>query len=356
MPKLQARPLADHIARIIGATGSPADEAMMVAEHLVGSNLRGHDSHGVIRTAGYVDAFHRGVIRPGARAEVVQESPAIAVLDGGGNYGQVVAFHAMELAIEKARATGFGFVACRNSGHIGRVGAYGEQAVAAGVAGWGGVNTPGSAIVAAFGGSQRRLGTSPIMFAMPTGDPTAPFILDMATSVVAEGKVRVRANRHEPVPGDWIIDGHGTPSTNPHDLYGNGDIETPGALLPLGGPHGGYKGTGLSLVAEALAGILSGAGTVVAGERGTNGVYLAAIDIQQFLPIDAFTERFDELVGHVKSSTLAPGVNEIIVAGEPERRVMDVRLRDGIEVDDETWRQIANAAASVGVSTSALPA
>jgi uncharacterized oxidoreductase len=261
----------------------------------------------------------------------------------------------MELAIAKARETGFGFVACLNSGHIGRVGAYGEQAVAAGVIGWGGVNTPGSAIVAPFGGAERRLGTSPIMFAMPTGDPTAPFILDMATSVVAEGKVRVRANRGVPVPEDWILDGDGNPTTIPHDLYGTGENPTPGALLPLGGPFGGYKGTGLSLVAEALAGILSGAGTVVAGERGTNGVYLAAIDIEHFLPVAAFAERFDELAGHVKATRLSPGAGEILIAGEPERRVMEARLRDGIEIDDETWKQIARAAASVGVSAIDLP-
>jgi hydroxycarboxylate dehydrogenase B len=350
-----ARPLADYIARIFAHTGSPDDEARMVAEHLVGANLRGHDSHGVIRTAGYVTAYHEGRLRPGARLTVVRESASTALIDGGCNYGQVVAWHTMNAAIAKARETGIGLVSVYATGHIGRVGAYGEQAVAAGALGFGGVNSPGSQMTAPYGGAQRRLGTNPIMFALPTGDPAAPFVLDMATSVVAEGKPRVRVNRGEQVPEGWLIDGDGNPTTDPRDLYGTGNNPTPGALLTLGGPNGGYKGFGLSMVIEALSGLLSGAGTAIEGLRNTNGVFLGAIDIGHFRPVDEFTAGFDALAQHVKQPPFAPGFDGVMLAGEPERRVMAVRLEKGIPIEDETWRQIVTAGTSVGVSPTELP-
>src|SRR5262249_38086576 len=152
------------------------------------------------------------------------------------------------------------------------------QAVRAGMIGIGSVNTPGTRIVTAFGGATRRLGTNPIMVALPTEDPEAPFVLDMATSVVAEGKLRVAVNAGKHVPDGWILDGDGVPSNEPRDFYGTGSNERAGALLPVGGPAGGYKGFGLNMAVEALSGILSGSGSAVDGIRGSNGVFLMALD------------------------------------------------------------------------------
>jgi uncharacterized oxidoreductase len=235
------------------------------------------------------------------------------------------------------------------TGHIGRVGAYGEQAVAAGMIGIGSVNTPGTRLVAAYGGASRRLGTNPIMVALPTADPAAPFVLDMATSVVAEGKLRVAVNAGKPVPDGWILDGDGAATNDPRDFYGTGGNERQGALLPVGGPDSGYKGFGLNMAVEALAGILSGSGSAVEGARGSTGVFLMAIDPERFAGIEVFTAMFAALAEHVQAPPLAEGVDRVLLAGEPERRAMRDRTASGIPLDEETWKQIAQAAASVGV-------
>lgn len=355
MPAVPAAALTDYIARIFAATGSPEDEARRVADHLVGANLRGHDSHGVIRTPGYVNLASTGVLKPGAAASVLRESASTALLDGGWNYGQIAAYHATELAIAKARETGIGWVSACNSGHIGRVGAYGEQVVAAGMIAFGGVNSPGTRLTAAFGGAHRRLGTSPIMIAMPGPTAEEPFVLDMATSVIAEGKVRVAVNKGAQLKPHLIIDGDGHPTTEPRDFYGTGANPKQGALLPVGGDTGGHKGFALNMAMEALSGILSGAGTSVEGQRGSNGVFIMALDPTRFTEAGTFVSMMAALVGFVKEPPYAPGVAEVLTAGEPERRTMADRIANGVPLDDETWKQIADAATSVGVAPLAVP-
>jgi uncharacterized oxidoreductase len=352
---LPAPLLTDYLARIYRAAGSPEDEARIVAEHLVEANLKGHDSHGVIRTSGYLLQIRNGVAHPGAPTRVLEDAPSMAVLDGGWNLGQVVATRATEMAITKARETGVALVTCINTMHAGRVGAYGEQIVRAGMAAMGGVNTPGARLVAAFGGGHRRTGTNPLMFAFPGETPETPFVLDMATSVVAEGKLKVAVNKGAEVPEAWILDGDGKPSIQPRDFYGTGDNEKMGTLLPVGGAFSGYKGFGLNLAVETLGGVLSGAGTSVAGTRGTNGVFIMAIDVAHFTPLAAFTSLMAGLGAHVKEPPYQPGVSEVLLPGEPERRTMAQRLRDGVSLDDETWKQTVEAAAALGVGPLELP-
>ncbi|MEX2445700.1 MAG: Ldh family oxidoreductase, partial [Dehalococcoidia bacterium] len=195
-----------------------------------------------------------------------------------------------------------------------------------------------------------RLATSPIMIAMPTERPGEPFVLDMATSVVAEGKLRVATNKGVPVPEQWIVDGDGNPTTDPRDFYGTGGNSTPGALLTVGGATSGYKGFGLSMAVEALSGVLSGAGTAEAGPRGTNGVFLMALDPDAFAGLDAFMAMLTGFADYVRQPPYQPGVEEVLVAGEPERRAMAHRLEHGLELDDETWKQIVDAGVSYGVS------
>ena len=347
---LPAPALMDYLTRIYQAAGCPPDEARIVAEHLVEANLKGHDSHGVIRTTGYLLQIRNVVTKPGAATTVIEDAPSMAVIDGGWNLGQVVATRATEIAIEKARTTGVALVTCLNTMHIGRVGAYGEQIVRAGMAAMGGVNTPGARLVAAFGGGHRRTGTNPLMFAFPGETDDAPFVLDMATSVVAEGKLKVAVNKGIEVPEAWILDGDGAPSTQPRDFYGTGDNEKMGTLLPVGGTHSCYKGFGLNLAVEALGGVLSGAGTAVEGPRGTNGVFIMAIDVAHFTPVAAFTSLMGGLTGHVKEPPFQSGVDEVLLPGEPERRTMAQRLRDGLPLDDETWKQTLEAAAALGIA------
>ena len=183
------------------------------------ANLKGHDSHGVIRTAPYVLAVHEGRVRPAAPIEVERETETTAVVNGNWNFGQVVAREAMAIAVAKARTQGLAAVGGYGATHIGRVGAYGEQAASEGMVALGWVSG-NLALVAPFGGAARRLSTNPLFVAAPTGDPEAPFVVDMATPVIAEGKVRVARNRGAELPPGNIVDSDGRPSTDPHDFFG----------------------------------------------------------------------------------------------------------------------------------------
>ncbi len=357
MPVVHAAPLRDYVTRIFEATGAPADEARAVAEHLVEANLKGHDSHGVIRIEGYVRQAQAGVTVPGAAVEVEHETPTTAVVNGHWNYGQVVARRTMEVAIAKARESGVGVAVAHQSAHVGRVGAYGEQAVAAGLVAIACVNNHGAGrLVAPFGGAERRLSTNPIMIAGPTGNPDEPFVLDMATSAIAEGKARVARNKGVPLAPDLLIDGAGRATVDPWDLYG-GDppgSRPPGALLPLGGAFG-HKGFGLSMAVELLAGALSPAGTTRPdATHGGNSIFMLALDPARLGGADAFAGALSGLVDYVKTPPFRDGFDGVMTAGEPERRRMSERLASGIELDDATWGEITGAGRAVGVEPMAV--
>ena len=365
MPVVAPGDLRGYLARIFEATGAPADDAAEVAAHLVEANLKGHDSHGAIRTVHYVVSVQEGRTRPAAAIEVERETETTAVVNGNWNFGQVVAREAMAIAVRKARAQGLAAVGGRQSAHIGRAGAYGEQAAAEGMVALGWVNGHGaSAFVAPFGGTARRLATNPLFVAAPTGDPEAPFVLDMATPVVAEGKVRVARNRGAELAPGLIVDGDGAPSTDPLDLYG-GDppgSRPVGALLPLGvaagyggggdagAGHGGagHKGYVLGLAVDLLAGALTGAGASSGGPSRGNGFFFIAVDPQRFAGLDPFEGELAGLLDYVRQPPYAEGFDEILTPGEPERRRMAERSA-GLALDAATWRQIGEAAASVGV-------
>jgi len=348
MPAIAPGELEAYVASIFVAGGSPEADARIVAEHLVEANLKGHDSHGVVRTPRYMELLLNGTMRPGTPIETVKDAPSTALIDGGWNFGQVVARRVMETAIEKARATGIGAVVGYHSAHAGRMGAYTEMAVEAGLAGMVMANVHGGGrLVAPFGGAERRLATNPISFGFPTGDPAAPFILDMATSVGAEGKMRVALNKGVEVPDGWLLDPSGAPTRQPSELYAGG------AILPFGG-SAGHKGFGLSMVVEGLAGATSPAGTSRPdAPSGGNGLFMLALDLEQFGGRLMFETAFAGLIDYVKAPPFQPGVDEVLVAGEPERRRAAERAVS-IPLDDETWRQIAEAARGVGVEVPAV--
>lgn len=337
MPIVKPEELEALTARIFAARGVPDADARWIATLLVRANLRGHDSHGVIRIPQYVASMEKGTTTPTPKIRVVTETPTTAMIDGDQGFGQVVARHGMELAIAKARASGLAAVTLANTNHVGRLADYVELAAREGMIGLMWVNAPFSLGVAPWGGAARRLGTNPHALGVPGPDGPA-MLLDFATSVVAEGKMRVKFNRGEQAPAGWMLDGEGRPSTDPRKFYA-----TPkGSLLPMAD----HKGYGLALAVEILAGILSGTGGAGA-EPGPvrNGTMMLAIDVQPFLPLEEFHRQVAALFGWVKSAPLAQSSKGILVPGEPEARTEADRRANGIFVEDETWAQIQAAEA-----------
>lgn len=359
MPVFDADRLRTGCSRFFTAAGATATEAACVADRLVEANLMGHDSHGVIRIPQYLTAIDKGEIVPGAQFEIVAETAASAVIDGHWGFGQMIAVQAARIAAEKARSSGLAAVTVRQANHIGRLGSYVEDIAREGMIGLMFCNNHGSGvIVAPWGGKRPRLGTSPLAAAVPLSPriDTAPdggtapdlhaLVLDMTTSVVAEGKVRVKRNRGESTPPGWIIDNEGRATTNPNDLYG----PPRGGILPVGG-RSGHKGHGLNIVVDLLSGALSGAGTTRRpGARLGNSFLLLALDIEQFVPAAQFIDAVNGLARFVKSSALMEGFEEIVLPGEIEQREADKRRAAGVFVEAETLEQINAAGATFGVS------
>jgi uncharacterized oxidoreductase len=348
MPIFRAEELQEIATRIFQGAGSPEAEARLVSRYLVNANLMGHDSHGVIRIPQYLGNVKQGTCVPGASLEVVQETPATAVLNANWAYGQVAATRAMEIAIEKATAQAVSSVGIHHCNHIGRLGEYPLLATARDMIGIVTANGHGVGhIVAPYGGAEGRMVTNPIAVGIPTGGDE-PIVLDMATSVAAEGKVRVKRNRGEQTPEGWLVNNQGVPTTNPADLY----TSPRGALLPLGGLVAGHKGYGLALVIEILSGALTRAGCArpIASLGGPNGVFMLVLNIAAFTSVEAFKQEVDQFTAYVKSARPMKGFTEVLLPGEPEAREQQRRRAEGIAIDDETWRQIVAAAAEFGVT------
>ena len=342
METIAASQLEALATRIFAALGVPDGDAAWVGRLLVRANLRGHDSHGVIRIPQYVGSIRKGETNPRPALRVLAETPTTAIVDGDLGLGQVVARRAAEVALEKAARLGLAAVGTRRSNHIGRLADYAELAAERGFVGLVWTNAPTAHAVVPHGGLDRRLSTNPLAVAVPGPGGSVAISVDMATSIVAEGKVRVKRNRKEPLPTGWAIDPAGRPVTDSEAFYG----PPRAALLPAGG----HKGTALGLIVEVLGGILSGEGAI--GDRTGpvhNGTFLLLIEVARFLPLVDFTGQVTDLVQWVKSATPTPGVTEVLVPGEPEARSEAHRRADGVPVEAETWRQIEEIAAELGV-------
>ncbi len=342
MPTLPAPQLQDLATRIFAALGAPEADARWIATLLVRANLRGHDSHGVIRIPQYAGAVRKGGVNPRPAMTVLQETPTTAIVDGDVGFGQVVARHATEVALDKAARHGLAAVGVRRAYHVGRLADYVELAAERGFVGLMWTNAASAVSVVPHGGIDRRLSTNPLAVAVPGPDGGIALSVDMATSIVAEGKVRVKRNRKEPLPVGWAIDPEGRPMTDSAAFYG----PQRAGLLPMAG----HKGTALGLVVEVMGGILSGAGAIGAPPGpGVNGCLILLVEIERFLPLADFTRQVRDLAAFVKSSQPAPGVSEVLVPGEPEARAERERGAGGIPVEDETWRQIEEIAAELNV-------
>lgn len=349
MPTLTSDELKGHCAQIFQAAGLEPAEAGRIAWSLVLSNLMGHDSHGVVRVSQYVDALKEGRVHGGKKIKTIRDAPAAAVVDGEWGFGQTVCDQAMDLAVEKAETCAVAAVELYNCSHIGRLGEYVEAAAERGMIGVCMCNNHGGGrLQAPFGGMDPVMSPNPIAIGVPTGKGY-PIVVDMTSSVVAEGKIRMKRNLGEEVPEGWAIDHDGNPIKDPADFYG----PPRGAILPFGGISA-HKGYALAVVIDILSGALGGAGCSREGApSGGNGVFLMAIRIEAFTGPDNFQEEVDTFVDFLKSSRRLPGVNEILLPGEGEHRRRTSLEADGVTVDDETWRQLCETGTQVGVS---LPA
>lgn len=337
MPVLTAEKLTESCLRIFHALGVSDAEAEVVTRAMVDANLVGHDSHGVIHLPlKYVPEIESGLIKLDAGIEVKRESQTMAVLDGNWGFGPVIATHAVKLAIRKAKSNDLSSVVVSRSNEVGRLGGYALVAAESDMICLLTVNDHGAgSCVVPFGGIEPRLSTNPLACAIPLLG-REPLLLDMSTSVVASGKVRVQQHREEDAPEGWIVDSAGTPTTNVDDFYS----DPPGALLPFGG-IAAQKGFGLSLVVDILSGALSGAGcTREAETRPGNGIFVTVINIASFVELPGFNEEVDRFVEYVKSAQKSPGVEEIFVPGERGFREREKREKDGIYIEEETWAQI----------------
>ncbi len=330
------------VSDIFAAAGCGPAEHERIAHYLVESNLVGHDSHGVIRVAFYIDWLRAGKVVANRSLAVVFENDAMAVVDGQFGFGQVVGEQATRLGIARAERQGVAVVALRNSGHLGRIGDWAEMAANAGKVSLHFVNTSGGGIlVAPFGGSQRRLSANPIAAGVPVNSGP-PIILDISTCTIAEGKVKVAFNKGAKVPEGCLLDGAGNPTNDPKAFY----AAPPGAILPVAG----HKGYGLSVIAEVLAGALTGGSCSHFGvDRVANNMLSIFFDPSFFQSTDGFAREIDAFITHVKSSRTVMPDGEILMPGEPEARTRARKLREGIEIDDTTWTQIVATAESLGV-------
>jgi uncharacterized oxidoreductase len=344
MPTLRGEQLEEIAFQLFCAAGAPEEHSRIVASHLAENNLTGHDSHGFIRVLQYIRQIKEGVIMPAAKPEVVAESPGTAQVDGHYGFGQVAAKFSTELAIAKAKKQGVSCVSIRHLGHLGRLGAYGEMAARAGCgmimycSGAGKVSSQ-----PAFGGFQRKMGTNPIAMAFPS-EEEGPILSDFATSVAAEGKIRVYRARGHRLPDGWLLDKEGRPTNDPNDYYAGG------AILPVGGSVG-HKGYCLAFMTELFSGILSRDGFAASpGKQFSNASLIVVIDIDRFVPLAAAKSEASKMVAYVKDTPPAKGFEQVFYPGEKEARNRKERGKTGVEIEDDTWNQVVALVKEYGVA------
>lgn len=331
--------------RIFVAAGAGKAEAAAVSHHLVDANLKGHDSHGIGMLPAYIRNIQVGHLKPDQHAELTETIGSVLRVDGKFGFGQVVGPEAMRMGIKHAQEHGVAVVALKNAHHLGRIGGHAEVVAGSGLISMHYVNVVGHPPqVAPFGGMERRLSTNPFCCAIPVRGEE-PLLLDMATSAIAAGKVRVARNSGHEVPPDCLIDEEGHMTTDP----------TKSAAQLHFGKH---KGFGLALICEVLAGALTGGWSMQPGNprEGTivNHMLTFILDPDTIGDRARFEQELVDLIGYVKDTRPAPGYDQVLVPGEPERIARAARTANGIDIDDTTWSQILSAAESVGINNPEL--
>lgn len=352
MVTVEANDLVALVSDIFVAAGCSEAEGQRLGESLVGANLAGHDSHGVVRVPRYLEWKETGAFLADQKIEIVRETPVIAVVDGNYGFGQTIAPQAVQLGIEKCKANGLSAVALRNTGHVGRVGEWAEMAADAGLVSIHHVNAPASLLVAPFGARDARYSTAPYSVGIPRPDGE-PIILDFATSVVAEGKVLVASQGGKALPEHSLVSGDGVVGGDPRYLYG--DYTPDGARDYRNGKGairamGDHKGSGLAFMVEILGGSLTGTGAPLEDRRWSNGMLSIYLDPAVFDPEGFFPADVTRYLAYFKSARPIDPEGEVLYPGEPEIRARAKRLKDGVPIPQQTWDAIRQSAIAQGLS------
>lgn len=347
MPLIHHEPLTRFAIDLLLAARVPADDADLTARMLVAANLRGIDSHGVHLLSYYLKQIDAGQVRPDRRGRVVSESGACLAYDGENALGQVIARECSSHARRLVKQNGLAMVTAREANHFGACFWWAREIAQDGNIAL--VICNASSLVSPWQGRQPRFGTNPICLAVPPvgDDGQEPFLLDMATTTVAANKIfKAFINQQPEIPAGWAMDAEGVPTTDTEAAYR-------GLVMPLGG----YKGYGLAMMVEILCSVLGGG--AIASELGgirftdkpvrVSHAYLA-IDIARFMPVEEFNARMLRLVEIMKSTEPAKGYTEVLVAGEPEKRIEQHRLREGIDIPDGNWNDLVEAAGRLSVA------
>ena len=337
MHAVPATALQELTSRLFMQVGAPEHIADDVARILVGANLAGHDSHGVLRLPIYLQHITEGKLDPAAEPVVVEEDATTLKIDGQNGFGHYTARRGMALAIAKARQSKISCVTFTRINHIGRLGEYAEDAARAGCLG---ITTVGNGSrdfgrTAPYGGAQYRLGTNPIAVGVPTGD-AFPFVLDFATSIVAEGKIQVARSKGLDMPPGYLFDKQGQPTVKTADFYDGGCMV----------PFGLHKGYALSLFICLLGGL----GAPFDPEKAAmGGCYMQVLNIDAFTPLADYQRNVRMFLNAMKATPLAPGFDEVLVPGEFEERNRRQRLANGVEIPETIISQLRQWAEKLNV-------
>lgn len=330
--------------------GCNTTESVLATDVLLNADLRGIDSHGVARLIGYVRLWDADRINPAPDIKIVHETPSTAVVDGDAGLGLVVAPRAMEIAIEKAKNVGTGWVSIKNSNHFGIAGHHAMMALEHDMIGI--AMTNASPLVAPTFSTEKMLGTNPIAVAIPANEQP-PFVADLATTTAANGKLEILQRKSEEAPTGWVQDKDGTTSTNPHEL------KEGGALLPLGGDreHGSHKGYALGSIVDIFSAVLSGANygpwappfvsflPMLANPVGEGlGHFVGAMRIDAFRPADEFKKHMDNWITRFRNAEVIKGYEKVLIPGDPEREMIDIRMKDGIPLNENVVKDLQEIA------------
>jgi LDH2 family malate/lactate/ureidoglycolate dehydrogenase len=353
---IKEKRLRSFTEKIFKAIGCSARDARLAADVLISADLRGVDSHGTARLAGYVRLYDNGRLNPAPQIRIIHETPSTAVIDGDKGLGLVVAPFAMKVAMKKAKRYGSGWISVQNSNHFGIAGYHSMLALENDMIGW--AMTNAAPLVVPTFATEKMLGTNPIAVSVPAGRQPA-FVADFATTAVAYGKLEILQRKGLPAPIGWVQNAEGGPTDD------SNAIKNGGGLLPLGGDreHGSHKGYGLGAIVDIFSGVLSGANFgpwvppfATAGFHGVaaeqvgkgTGHFLGAMRIDGFRPKEEFKESMDKWIGRFRDAKHING-NPVVIPGDPERELEKIRRADGIPLNEKVVEDLKGLGERFGV-------